>query len=447
MRSRPPRSIPRAAGALAFLAACACAATASATITLGTEATHPSPRDSTKHPHWINYSDCADDVPLSFDVNLADYTNTLPSTIEVWIGTQDIDCRTLMSRTSGCAKVADFGTANATNGTIRVTIQSTAITTALGIEGCDDTEQSSGTPRQTKLYFMNMSGESVDPVADSDVGLWEETYVDLVGPPPPSGLQALVGEESLIVEFTKNDTSDLAGYYVYAEEVDTGDSGGGGGTSAKIGGPHDGVAGGSPGTGGAGSGSGGDGGMGGTGGSGSSGTSGSAGTGGAGAAGGSGSGDASSSTSTTTTTSTTTSSTSSGGSAVDPCSGSALREGERPPTNSSYRKGSTSKDATKIEASDLSNKTTYALAIAGYDEVDNPGVLSEVVCGTPGDLDDFFEIYRRAGGKAGGGLCGVSLGAPRPAGLFAATGLAALLGLALRRRAGRRATSPSKGEH
>lgn len=73
----------------------------------------------------------------------------------------------------------------------------------------------------------------------------------------------------------------------------------------------------------------------------------------------------------------------------------------------------------------------YAVAVAGVDRVGNSGPLSSVACGSPQPVDDFFELYRRAGGKGGGGFCAIGAD-PSRAGL-AALGVA-LLAFALRRR-------------
>ena len=74
----------------------------------------------------------------------------------------------------------------------------------------------------------------------------------------------------------------------------------------------------------------------------------------------------------------------------------------------------------------LKNNVRYAVAVAGYDAVGNRGNLSTVVCGTPQQVDDFFEIYRKSGGEAGGGLCacdlpGVGRGLPVVGGSAACT--------------------------
>lgn len=90
----------------------------------------------------------------------------------------------------------------------------------------------------------------------------------------------------------------------------------------------------------------------------------------------------------------------------------------------------------KITVSGLQNGVQYAIAIAGRDKMLNSGTLSEVGCGTPKETDDFYTVYRRAGGTAGGGWC--AIGSPRGAG-FGLAGAALALALAARlARRGRR---------
>lgn len=86
---------------------------------------------------------------------------------------------------------------------------------------------------------------------------------------------------------------------------------------------------------------------------------------------------------------------------------------------------------TSARIDDLTDGVQARLAVASVDEMGNPSALSAVVCATPQEVDDFFEQYHQAGGRAGGGDCGI---APGPGGL----GGPALLGIvglsALRRR-------------
>lgn len=52
-----------------------------------------------------------------------------------------------------------------------------------------------------------------------------------------------------------------------------------------------------------------------------------------------------------------------------------------------------------------SNFSTYSIAVAGIDAVGNVGTLSMINCAKPQPIDDFYKLYREAGGKAGGGYC------------------------------------------
>lgn len=90
--------------------------------------------------------------------------------------------------------------------------------------------------------------------------------------------------------------------------------------------------------------------------------------------------------------------------------------------------------AEKISIEGLQNDVQHFFAVVAVDSVGNPSVLSDLACSTPKPVNDFFELYRESGGKAGGGVCAAGPG--RPAG---GSALALLVGLALvlvrRRRA------------
>lgn len=59
----------------------------------------------------------------------------------------------------------------------------------------------------------------------------------------------------------------------------------------------------------------------------------------------------------------------------------------------------------------LTNGTPVAVAVRGVDRFGNKGPLSEVVFGTPVAVDDFFKLYRKAGGAEEGGFCFVATAA------------------------------------
>lgn len=95
-----------------------------------------------------------------------------------------------------------------------------------------------------------------------------------------------------------------------------------------------------------------------------------------------------------------------------------------------FAEGTAAESAT-IEG--LENDVQYHFAVVAVDELGNPSLLSEVSCSTPKPVDDFFELYRRSGGEAGGGVCASAPGRPAGAGWLGVC-LVGIAGLALARR-------------
>lgn len=86
----------------------------------------------------------------------------------------------------------------------------------------------------------------------------------------------------------------------------------------------------------------------------------------------------------------------------------------------------------------LQNGVTYAVAIGATDKQGNSGPLSSVVCAMPKETDDFYTVYRRAGGTAGGGWCAMGSG-KAPFGVAAAfVAFAVVARIARRTRRGER---------
>ena len=83
--------------------------------------------------------------------------------------------------------------------------------------------------------------------------------------------------------------------------------------------------------------------------------------------------------------------------------------------------------------STLTNGVTYDVGVAAYDEIGNWGKLSAIVCASPQPIDDFFKLYRQAGGQAGGGYCSVGADGAGSALLMVAP-FGALAAFAIRRR-------------
>ncbi len=88
--------------------------------------------------------------------------------------------------------------------------------------------------------------------------------------------------------------------------------------------------------------------------------------------------------------------------------GSGLVPDQLPAIDSSaiFECGSvTGRGTRKGRASGLENGVTYAVAVAARDQVGNAGPLSEIACVTPAEVDTFFDKYKAAGGRGGGGFC------------------------------------------
>jgi hypothetical protein len=87
-----------------------------------------------------------------------------------------------------------------------------------------------------------------------------------------------------------------------------------------------------------------------------------------------------------------------------------------------------------MQINGLQNSVPYAVAIGTTDKQGNSGPLSTVACAMPKETDDFYNVYRRAGGEAGGGWCAIGSGAAAPIGVAGA-----VFALALAARFARRA--------
>jgi hypothetical protein len=91
--------------------------------------------------------------------------------------------------------------------------------------------------------------------------------------------------------------------------------------------------------------------------------------------------------------------------------------------------------ASNVTIKGLLNGVQYNIAIASVDALGNVGPLSNLTCGTPMPVNDFWDDYKAAGGQAGGGFCALE-GAGAPAGSAVMVGglVTALAGMLRRRR-------------
>ncbi|XXX80052.1 hypothetical protein WMF30_14885 [Sorangium sp. So ce134] len=387
-RPRRGRLLPRlCAAALAAAALAGGARRADATVTISTdvERTGVERRDA-ENPLWISREDCLTDNDLHFTVTLTGFSTS--QALEVWVS-ESQDCTLYSNRDTGtrCRKVWE---GSPLDDTMEVTLSAKRIAEELGAPNCESTRASTGAV-PVVMYFMRLESNDQD---GPDHAKWETTKMDLQGPKPPTGVEAHPGDGRLLVDFDQNEDEDVEGYYLYCEGEgqasagagEAGAGGGDGGAGATTGGS--------------------DGGAGAT-------------------SGGSGGGPT--------------------GGGSSGCGASRLVPGEVPDT--ALRCGKVGKasrgEAAKFESGEaLANGKSYVVGVAAYDLVGNAGPLSELSCATPVDVDGFFEKYREAGGKAGGGFCSVE--GPVGAGRWVSAPLGVIVAgaaLGLWRRSRRRARS------
>ena len=322
----------------------------------------------------ISRSDCESTEIFTFPYTASSLAGV--QAIQVWLSEgQNCALEEERGANGGCTQIGDDITNVDAMGSIELTSAEIAAAVA-GVDNCIDSRTNSN-PHITTLYFLLIRSSGVD-VDEDDVRVHESTEVDLLGPGTPSGLVFKAADSAVLAEFETSDaTADAKGFQLYCnprpaadpEDADSqGNAVGGGGAAAGGASGTGGASGGAgPASGGAGGASGGAGAASGGSGGASGGAGGSA-TGGTGGTGGSGSVD---------------------------CDEGAMVAGDPPP--SGYECGDVIDGATGT-VSGLTNGTTYAFAIAGVDQLDNPGVLSDISCVTPVNVDDFFENYREAGG-------------------------------------------------
>jgi hypothetical protein len=358
--------------------------------------------------YHISQADCLSADATRFPYTLSNLDGVL--SFEVWLGEGSANCADLGARNGSgdqaqCRPVHEIGDPE-DDGEIVITSRSIA-ETGLGYTNCvdegDDTE-----PHNVSLFFMLIRDVALDVPAE-DYAQWTETKVDLLGPKPPDSITLIASDEAIEVEYEVDaGQEDTSGYRFYCDDgtlaaTDATASSSSTGTSTATGG----------------------------------------GDGGGGAGGGDGGAAASTTATSTSTASTgsTSAETGSGGGEGSSCVGNALVEGGT--VDPAWRScGSVDDGATPSGvATGLENGTTYAVAVVAVDDLGNVGKLSEVECAEPFPVDDFYELYRAAGGEAGGGFCSLTeVGAPIVGRALAALGVAgAGLALAMRRRRRRRA--------
>ena len=328
-------------------------------------------RSTSQNPLWISKADCLANDQISFPLTVSNYGSYQ---LEVWAGSASDDCRTAESRRGTTAVCWQVWKGVPTSTGLNVMVSTRDIVsrnkpseggpTGPGsgtIEDCEWKEATTA-PQEVALYFM-----FVDAGSEQQMGgaIWK-TKFDLAGPVAPDKVSAGIGDTLLVLEWKESKDTDKAGYRFYCDPIpgkegeqsniepfdvdasvdaDFGDSAGfEGGADAQGDVEQDAPL---------------EAGQ-------------EAGAGGA----------------------------SPGGSA---CPTNVLIANTDP--KEAHYCGSGTGTTGKVTG--LKNGVTYSIAVAAVDGVGNVGKLSNVTCATPSPVDDFFKVYREAGGKGGGGFCSI----------------------------------------
>jgi hypothetical protein len=335
----------------------------------------------------VSRSDCLLDDVISFPLVVSNYAG---SNLEVWAtqSTSD-DCTTETARTTASATCWQVYRVIPSNTTITVPIrvqdfaQRPPTTSGIGVGTDASCEGTTSTGQPVKLWFMFLQGATQVGQAQS----WQTT-VDLLGPAPPSVSELGPGNGMLKLSWSINSDPDVVAYRTFCEDLGAQTAimtyeAGAPRPEASIPPPATCDAGASE-----------DGGEDG-GSTEDAGDTAEAGT----------EGDAACKPMPPDVSD-------SGSGPTADCPASFLQGQTLSPEQiKKYECGSTGRTATSVTITGVINGHKYAVAVAASDLVENAGALSSVQCAIPVLTDSFDQVYRNAGGTAGGNsFCSVGVG-------------------------------------
>lgn len=321
----------------------------------------------------INGADCygPDDQGIAYVFPMTVTSGTSAQHVEVWAGASDCSPLTARSGTTPtCWPVS--GTMFQALSTVQdvsvraqdIVSQITATSKTLTYAAASSTACTSSTQlASVSLYFLLLDGAS-NPVG---TGASWPMKVKLVGPAAPTSVTADGIDKAISVKWAQSTDTDMVGYRIF---LDTGGStsaeGGGGGTQVTTcadGGLADGGV--------------------------------------------DDSGDAVAIPVDGGCTTTTVYDSGGGGGT---CSSATLVQGGRADQLTAV--ATPGKTDTQATITNLTNATSYTVAVATVDSYDNVGPLSTPVCASPGPIDDFWKKYLESGGQGGSFRCATEPGAP-----------------------------------
>jgi hypothetical protein len=362
-------------------------------------------RSDAQRPNWINRADCLARDVLTFSPVAVSGGDG--DTLQVWAGIRGVNCTLVENRrTTGTPECWLVYTAPA-KASIDVAIPAVDIVGRVATDGtdafatvshgvypdaCSTSTVSGGVPVGLSFFLVDSSG-----AIQGDPRIWTDIGYDTVPPSPPTNIDGSSSETRVHLGFTASPDLDVRSYRLYCDPPPGGappDAGLGRGTLGALSDVDD---------------------------------------------------DPDASDAATAREAVDAGSGASGG-----CSRSTLLLPGTDPTSpvslDRLRCGTAGSGDTGATIEGLTNGVDYVAAIAAVDEVGNVGKLSAQACETPVRVTDFFELYRAAGGQAGGGICSVSslsrTSSATESGVVCAAAGFAIAG-AIRRRGRRRSRAAS----
>jgi len=295
----------------------------------------------------ISKADCLSADKFNFPYTAMNFSGL---NVEVWMddsGSLSCDQSAARDQTATGAHCTQLFSTTADKSGV-ITIASSLIASKVStvtMPGCNDSNGSS-LARPLTLYFMLVTsgGGNVDA---TNFTKWTQGSLDMLGPPAPTNLMGGSADQGITLTYQTQNIKDTLGYYVYCDPPPGGTATTGATTTTTT----------------------------------------------------------SATTAAATSTVTSTTATGAGGAgSSNGCTSNVLVPGQIP--SSAYICGKAS--GPSATAVGLVNDTPYAVGVAAYDNVGNVGPLSQLLCATPQQVDDFFTNYRNAGGQAGNCACSTS---------------------------------------
>jgi hypothetical protein len=173
-------------------------------------------------PTAINYSDCAADIHLQFNLNV----QGLPcsDTMQVWVGTTDCTQLSARQTTSGSPRCWPVKTSVLLSQTLEVDIRAQDIVGFIsnaeppvtyqpqGIAACHSQDEPGVVALNIAFMAMEADGQTVDGTTTPYT-----LNAALVGPSPPTSVTAGVGENLIVANWTPATDTTIQGYNIYCE--------------------------------------------------------------------------------------------------------------------------------------------------------------------------------------------------------------------------------------